>query len=80
MTTQKAEAEVRARIRQRAQELASLYADLSPTQIYTMAEEPAVLALISRNKQVVEYGIELTAHLVAAGAAVIPDLPDDQQP
>lgn len=71
---------IRAKIKQRAEELAALYSGLSPTRIYCMGEEPAVLGLLNDDKKVIQYGIELTAHLVASGAAVIPDSPDDQQP
>lgn len=75
-----AQAVIRAKIKQRAEELAQLYAGLSPDEIFKMVEEPAALALLHNNKTILDHGIHIAAHLVAAGAAVIPDSPDDQQP
>lgn len=67
------ETEVRARIKQRWQELAQLHAALSPVQRYLIVEEVAIEALIKHEGEAVSYGIELAAHLIAAGAAAIPE-------
>lgn len=74
-----AQAVIRTKIKQRAEELAHLYAGLSPDEIFKMVEEPEVLALLQNDKTILNHGIHIAAHLVATGAAVIPDSSDDKQ-